>query len=287
MKQGIVSIIGRPNVGKSTLINSILNKKVSIISNKPQTTRNNIKGIFQDKDYKIMFIDTPGIHKPKYKLGNILNSKAYISMEDVDLVLMIVDVSEDIGKGDKFLTTKLSDIPTILVLNKIDLIKKEQLLPKIEEYSKLYDFDHIIPISAYKKENIEELLKVIKSYIKSLEELEVEDQDPYFYISELIREKVLHLTKEEIPHTVTCVVEDVEEKSKIVNISASVIVDRENIKKIIIGKGASMIKEIGTRARIELEEYYNKKVFLDLNVRVINKWRDKEKYLIELGLKDR
>lgn len=287
MKYGIVSIIGRPNVGKSTLINSLLNKKVSIISNKPQTTRNNIEGVYEDKDTKIIFVDTPGIHKPKYKLGNILNSKAYISMEDVDLILMVVDVTEDLGKGDKYLINKLTDIPTILVLNKIDLVKKDELLPKIDEYSKLYNFSHIVPISAYKKDNIEELLKTIKEFITSDEELFVQDKDENFYISELIREKVLHLTKEEIPHTVTCIIEEFEEKKNIINIGASIIVDRENIKKIIIGKNGSMIKEIGTRARIEIEEYYKKKVFLNLNVKVIKDWRDKEKYLVELGLKDR
>ncbi|MDD2625800.1 MAG: GTPase Era [Tenericutes bacterium] len=287
MKYGIVSIIGRPNVGKSTLINSLLNKKVSIISNKPQTTRNNIEGVYEDKDTKIIFVDTPGIHKPKYKLGNILNSKAYISMEDVDLILMVVDVTEDLGKGDKYLINKLTDIPTILVLNKIDLVKKDELLPKIDEYSKLYNFSHIVPISAYKKDNIEELLKTIKEFITSDEELFVQDKDENFYISELVREKVLHLTKEEIPHTVTCIIEEFEEKKNIINIGASIIVDRENIKKIIIGKNGSMIKEIGTRARIEIEEYYKKKVFLNLNVKVIKDWRDKEKYLVELGLKDR
>ncbi len=287
MKYGIVSIIGRPNVGKSTLINSILNKKVSIISNKPQTTRNNIEGIYEDNNYKIVFVDTPGIHKPKYKLGNILNSKAYISMEDVDLILMVVDVTEDLGKGDKYLINKLSNIPTILVLNKIDLIKKDELLPKIDEYSKLYNFSHIVPISAYKKDNIEELIKTIKEFITSEDEIFIEDKDENFYISELVREKVLHLTKEEIPHTVTCIVEEFEEKKNIINIGVSIIVDRENIKKIIIGKNGSMIKEIGTRARVEIEEYYNKKVFLNLNVKVIKDWRDKDKYLIELGLKDR
>lgn len=287
MKYGIVSIIGRPNVGKSTLINSLLNKKISIISNKPQTTRNNIEGVYEDKDTKIIFVDTPGIHKPKYKLGNILNSKAYISMEDVDLILMVVDVTEDLGKGDKYLINKLTDIPTVLVLNKIDLVKKDELLPKIDEYSKLYNFSHIVPISAYKKDNIEELLKTIKEFITSDEELFVQDKDENFYISELVREKVLHLTKEEIPHTVTCIIEEFEEKKNIINIGASIIVDRENIKKIIIGKNGSMIKEIGTRARIEIEEYYKKKVFLNLNVKVIKDWRDKEKYLVELGLKDR
>jgi GTP-binding protein Era len=287
MKHGIVSIIGRPNVGKSTLINSILNKKVSIISDKPQTTRNNIQGIYEDESYIIIFVDTPGIHKPTHKLGNILNSKAYISMEDVDLILMVVDVTESIGKGDKYLINRLSDIPVILVLNKIDLVNKAELLPKIDEYSKLFNFSHIVPVSAFKSENINELIKTIKEYIVSDKEIYFEESNEDFTVGELIREKVLHLTKDEIPHTVTCVVEQIEDKKNIVNIRASIIIDRENLKKIIIGKGGSMIKEIGIRARHDLEEHYNKQVYLELNVKVIENWRDKEKYLIELGLKDR
>ncbi len=287
MKYGMVSIIGRPNVGKSTLINAILNKKVSIISDKPQTTRNIIEGVYEDKDTKIIFVDTPGIHKPRYKLGNVLNSKAYVSMEDVDLILMVVDVTEDIGTGDKYLIKKLNDTPTVLVLNKIDLIKKEQMIPKLEEYSSLYNFSHIIPISAYNKDNIDELMEIIKEYIVSDEEPYFEESSEDFTISEIVREKVLHLTDEEIPHTVTCVVEEFEEKKNIINIGVSIIIDRENIKKIIIGKKGSMIKEIGIRARKDLEEHYNKQVYLNLNVKVISNWRDKEKYLMELGLKDR
>lgn len=287
MKYGMVSIIGRPNVGKSTLINAILNKKVSIISDKPQTTRNIIEGVYEDKDTKIIFVDTPGIHKPRYKLGNALNSKAYVSMEDVDLILMVVDVTEDIGTGDKYLIKKLNDTPTVLVLNKIDLIKKEQMIPKLEEYSSLYNFSHIIPISAYNKDNIDELMEIIKEYIVSDEEPYFEESSEDFTISEIVREKVLHLTDEEIPHTVTCVVEEFEEKKNIINIGVSIIIDRENIKKIIIGKKGSMIKEIGIRARKDLEEHYNKQVYLNLNVKVISNWRDKEKYLMELGLKDR
>lgn len=287
MKYGIASIIGRPNVGKSTLINSMLNKKVSIISDKPQTTRNNIEGIYKDETHEIVFVDTPGIHKPIHKLGNILNSKAYMSMDEVDVLILVVDASEKIGKGDKYLINRLNDNKTILVLNKIDKIKKDLLLPKIEEYSKLYDFCDIVPISAYKKENINELIKVIKKYVNGDEEIYFDESSDTFMISELVREKVLELTKDEVPHTVTCMVEYLEDKKNIINMGVSIIVDRENLKKIIIGKNGSMIKEIGTRARVDIEEYYKKQVFLELNVKVLKDWRDKEKYLIELGLKEK
>ncbi len=287
MKYGITSIIGRPNVGKSTLINSMLNKKVSIISDKPQTTRNNIEGIYKDETHEIVFVDTPGIHKPIHKLGNILNSKAYMSMDEVDVLILVVDASEKIGKGDKYLINRLNDNKTILVLNKIDKIKKDLLLPKIEEYSKLYDFCDIVPISAYKKENINELIKVIKKYVNGDEEIYFDESSDTFMISELVREKVLELTKDEVPHTVTCMVEYLEDKKNIINMGVSIIVDRENLKKIIIGKNGSMIKEIGTRARVDIEEYYKKQVFLELNVKVLKDWRDKEKYLIELGLKEK
>ncbi len=287
MKYGLVSIIGRPNVGKSTLINSLLNKKVSIISDKPQTTRNNIEGIYKDETHEIVFVDTPGIHKPKHKLGNILNSKAYMSMDEVDLLILVVDASEGIGKGDKYLISRLGEIPTVLVLNKIDKIKKDTLLPLIEEYSKLYNFSEVVPISAYNKENLGELIKVIKKYSNSKEQTYYEESNEEFMVGELVREKVLELTKDEVPHTVTCLVESLNEKKNIVNIGVSIIVDRENLKKIVIGKGGSMVKEIGIRARKSIEEYYNKQVYLELNVRVIKDWRDKEKYLIELGLKEK
>lgn len=287
MKYGIASIIGRPNVGKSTLINAILDKKVSIISDKPQTTRNIIEGIYKDDTHEIVFVDTPGIHKPRYKLGNILNSKAYMSMEEVDVLILVVDATQSIGKGDKYLINKLNGRNTILVLNKIDKIKKDLLLPIIDEYSKLYNFSNIVPISAYKKDNIDELIKVIKTHINGDEPIYYIKSSENFEISELIREKVLELTKEEVPHTVTCLVEDIREKDNIINIRASIIVDRENLKKIIIGKSGSMIKEIGIRARKSIEEYYTKQVYLELNVKAIKDWRDKEKHLIELRLKER
>ena len=293
MKSGFVSLIGRPNVGKSTLLNSILGKKVAITSEKPQTTRNMIQGIYNDKDTQIVFVDTPGIHKPKSKLGRVLNKQAYFTINDVDIVIMVVDISEKIGTGDKFVIDVLKNIkdkPVFLVINKIDKLPREEILKKIDEYQKLYDFREIIPVSARKNDNTDRLLEVIKKYlpdnIKYFDDNTVTSSSPEFIISEFVREKVLDLTNEEVPHAVTCIVEQIEEYDDIMNISATVIVDRENLKKIIIGKNGSMIKEIGTRARRDIEAYFDKKVYLELFVKVIPKWRDKEKFLNMIGYKD-
>lgn len=293
MKSGFVSFIGRPNVGKSTLLNSILNKKVVITSNKPQTTRNLIQGIYNEKDTQIVFVDTPGIHKAHNKLGKALNKQAYFTINDVDIIIMVVDITEKIGNGDKFVIDILKNIqnkPVFLVINKIDKLPREEILSKIEEYMNLYNFTEVIPVSARKKDNIDRLIEVIKKYlpdnIKYFDSDTITNSSPEFIISELIREKVLELTDEEVPHSVTCVVDELYEEEKIINIGASIIVDRENLKKIIIGKNGNMIKEIGIRARKDIEEYFGKKVYLDLFVKVIPKWRDKEKFLNMIGYKD-
>lgn len=292
MKSGFVSIIGRPNVGKSTLLNSIMRRKIAITSNKPQTTRNNIQGIYHDDDYQIIFIDTPGIHKPRNKLGKILNSQAYFTIEDVDVLVFVVDVTEELGTGDRFVIDKLKSVdkPIILVLNKIDKIKKEEILKKIDEYKDLCNFTEIVPISATKRDNVDTLIKVIKKYIndpiKYYDDDYVTDKTKEFIIAEYVREKILDLTNEEVPHAVTCIVENIKENNYIAEIDVLIIVERENLKKIIIGKNGSMIKEIGTRARIDIEQLLEKKVFLKLFVKVVSKWRDKEKYLIEFGFKN-
>lgn len=291
MKSGFVSIVGRPNVGKSTLINSIVNKKIAITSNKPQTTRNVIQGIYHEPDYQIVFVDTPGIHKPKNKLGKLLNKQAYFSFEDVDVILFLVDVTEKLGKGDLFVIEKLKghNIPVILLLNKIDKISKADILPKIEQYRNIYNFDEIVPVSALKKDNVDRLLEVIKKYLKDTIKYYDDDQltnvTRDFMLTELVREKVLDLTEEEVPHSVSCILENFEEKEDIININIAIAVERENLKKIIIGSHGSMIKEIGTRAREDIEQYLGKRVYLDLYVKTLSKWRDREKYLIELGFK--
>lgn len=293
MKSGFASFIGRPNVGKSTLLNSILNKKVVITSNKPQTTRNLIQGIYNEDDTQIIFVDTPGIHKAHNKLGRALNKQAYFTINDVDIIIMVVDITEKVGSGDKFVIDILKNVenkPVFLVINKIDKLPREEILSKIEEYMSLYNFTEVIPVSARKKDNVDRLIEVIKKYlpdnIKYFDSDTVTNSSPEFIISELIREKVLELTDEEVPHSVTCIVDELYEEEKIINIGASIIVDRENLKKIIIGKNGNMIKEIGIRARKDIEEYFGKQVYLDLFVKVIPKWRDKEKFLNMIGYKD-
>ncbi len=292
MKSGFVSLIGRPNVGKSTLLNSIIGTKVAITSSKPQTTRNVIQGIYNSEDTQIVFVDTPGIHKPNHKLGKILNKGAYYSINDVDVILFLVDAKMGIGKGDKYIIEKLKEInkPVILVINKIDGLNKDEILKLILEYKDIYDFKEIVPISALKKKNIDELLKVIREYltdeVKYFDENTVTNRTEEFMISELIREKVLMNTEEEVPHSVTCTTEQIiKDKDKTV-IKASIIVDRDSLKKIIIGKNGEMVKKIGTLARKDIEKYLDTKVYLELYVKTIKKWRDRESYLAELGYTD-
>ncbi len=292
MKSGFVSIVGRPNVGKSTLLNSLLERKIAITSDVSGTTRNIIQGIYNDDDSQIIFIDTPGIHKPQNRLGTYLNQKAYMMTEDVDLLLFLVDVEKGYGKGDQFILDKLKEEnkPIFLLLNKVDKIPKENLLGIITELSKLHDFKEIIPISALKGDNVEDLIKTIKKYLK--EDIKYYEDDVItnvsrnFLIAEFVREKILHLTNKEVPHTVTCMVENYEDKGDIIDISVLIIVDRDNLKKIIIGKQGRMLKEIGSQARQDIEEFLGKKVFLETHVKTIEDWRDKEKYLIEFGLKE-
>ena len=293
MKSGFVSLIGRPNVGKSTLLNAILDRKVAITSNTAQTTRNIIQGIYNDGDLQIVFVDTPGIHKPQYKLGKILNEQAYYSMNDVDVILFLVDITEDFGKGDRFILEKLKgvNVPVLLILNKIDKISYEDILPKIAIYKDYYPFKEIIPVSAVKRENIDELIKVISKYLlddtRYYDDGIITNVSTKFIISELIREKVLHFTKDEVPHSVTCVVDLIEEDSKGLKIDAFIIVDRDNLKKILIGKKGEMIKKIGISSRKDIEDFLNKNVYLNLKVKVVKKWRDKNSFLAnELGFND-
>lgn len=292
MKSGFVSLIGRPNVGKSTLLNSLIGRKVAITSTKPQTTRNIIQGIYNDADSQIIFVDTPGIHKPNHKLGKVLNRQAYYSIDDVDVILFLVDGSDDLGPGDKFVLERLKEAnkQVILIINKIDKISKEDILLKITEYKDLYNFVEIIPLSALKHNNVETVISVLKKYlpdnIKYFDENTYTNMSEQFMISEIIREKVFNETEEEVPHSVTCVVENLEFSKTSVSVMASIIVDRDSLKKIIIGKQGSKIKQIGTASRAEIEDLLGKKVYLDLYVKTIKKWRDREKYLQEFGYYD-
>lgn len=292
MKSGFVSLIGRPNVGKSTLLNSIIGVKVAITSSKPQTTRNMIQGIYNDNETQIVFVDTPGIHKPNHKLGKYLNNQAYYSIDDVDIVLLLIDGSVELGGGDKYITSKLNDInkPVILIINKIDKLKKEEIMAKINEYKDLYEFSDIIPLSALKKKNIDTLLTVIKKYlpdsVRYYDEAQITNKPLSFTISEIVREKVFSLTNEEVPHSITCVVENIKETKNNYKINVLIIIDRDSLKKIILGARGSKIKEIGIRSRMELEQILGKKVYLELFVKTIKKWRDKEKYLQEFGFNE-
>lgn len=293
MKSGFVSIIGRPNVGKSTLINTIINRKVAITSNVSGTTRNIIQGIYNDSDNQIVFVDTPGIHKPINRLGKVLNKEALALTKDVDLILFVVDVASGIGKGDMFILESLknNDVPVILVLNKIDEITTEKLFKTIDEFKDIYPFVEVVPTSGLKNDNVDHLISVIKKYLH--DEVKYFPDEYYtsssmkFMASEIVREKLLQVTEDEIPHSITCITTLFEEKKDIVNISVDIIVDRDNIKRIIIGKNGSRLKTVGTLARTEIEsELVGKKVYLELFVKTIKNWKDKEKYLVELGFID-
>lgn len=296
MRSGFVGVIGRPNVGKSTLINHIIGKKIAITSSKPQTTRNIIQGIYNEEDTQIVFVDTPGIHKPTHKLGKYLNEQAYYTTSDTDLILFLIDASVSLGKGDMYIIEKLIEKqqetkkPVVLVMNKIDKLTNDQILVKINEYKDLYPFDEIVPVSAMKNKNIDTLIKVIKKYlpdeIQYYDKSDITNKPITFTISEIVREKVFELTEEEVPHSITCIVENMEKNNNSYLIQVAIIVDRDSLKKIVIGKNGSKLKEVGIRARKELEELLGKKVFLETYVKTIKKWRDKEKYLQEFGFND-
>ena len=274
------------------MINTLIGEKIAIVSKKPQTTRNIIKGIYNDSDSQIVFVDTPGIHKPNHKLGTYLNKQAYYTIDDNDVLLFLVSAKEEWGRGDDFVLErlKITGKPIILVINKIDLITKEELYLKIASIKDKYDFKAIVPISAMRNDNVDRLIKVIKEELN--EGPIYYDQDEYttrsvkFLVAEIIREKIFNLTEKEIPHGTTVMVEAFERSGNSYVINASIIVDRASIKKIIVGAHGSMIKEIGIEARKDIEALLNKKVYLDLFVKVIPKWRDKDQYLSEFGFED-
>lgn len=292
MKSGFVSLVGRPNVGKSTLINSIIGYKVAITSDKVGTTRNIVQGIYTDSDTQIVFVDTPGIHKPNNRLGQMLNEQAYYSLNDVDIILFLIDVTKEFGRGDNFILEKIKEVnkPVFLILNKVDKIKKDELFSLITKYKDLYDFKEIIPLSAIKNKNVDELINTLKKYLPDnvmyYPESDITNTSLEFRIAELIREKVLRLTKEEVPHAITCVTENLNISKDKAIIDATIIVERDSLKSIIIGKGGTMLKEIGSKARSDIEDMLDKKVYLNLYVKSVKNWRDKEKYLKELGFYD-
>ncbi|MBO4667001.1 MAG: GTPase Era [Bacilli bacterium] len=292
-KSGFAGLIGRPNVGKSTLLNTILGTKISIISPKPQTTRDVIQGIYTTESSQIIFVDTPGIHKPKHELGKYMNEISLDVINDVDILLYIIDGTEEFGRGDEFVIEKLkmSSTPCILVVNKIDLIKDENKLEEnIDKFKNAYTFLDVIKISAINGENIDKLLSLINDNLEVgpmyYPEDQISDHPENFIISEIIREKVLLLTKEEVPHSVAVFIENKEVDSGnplLTNINAVIIVERPSQKKIIIGSSGKMIKEIGTKARMELVKVLGTKVYLELFVKVIEDWRNRPGELKKLG----
>ena len=289
-KSGFVSIVGRPNSGKSTLVNRLVGEKVSIVTDKPQTTRHIVRGIVTRPEGQITFLDTPGIHKPVHRMNERMMKSVRDAVADVDLVLLIVDASAAFGRGEAFTLDLLKPVKTkkFLLLNKIDQIQKKKLLPIMDQYSKLGDFAEIIPISALKGENVERLLGEI---FKTLPDGpmfyppdQISDQQQRTIAAELIREKAILLTEEELPYSTAVVIDRFEEGEKICRIFASVFVERESQKAIVIGKAGQKLKEIGTAARKELESFLDVKVFLELHVKVKKGWRDDEDMLRTLGL---
>ena len=293
IKTGFVTIIGRPNAGKSTLLNNILKQKIAIMSDKPQTTRNIINGVYTDNDSQIVFIDTPGIHKPKHRLGDYMMKLASSAIQESEIVYLIINASEKFGPGDQHLINIVKElkVPTFLLINKIDLISPEQLIQIIEFYKDLYDFVEIVPISALKSINVDNLLNTTKKYLQLSFKMYPDDvitaSPEYFVISEFIREKVLQLTEQEIPHSIAVVIDRIEKQpGKKKNIIATIVVERKSQKGMIIGKQGKMIKEIGSRARKDIEVLLGEKVFLELWVKVIDNWRSKPNQIRDLGYRD-
>lgn len=293
-KSGFVTIIGRPNVGKSTLSNKVAGEKVSIISHKPQTTRNVIRSIYTKEDFQIVFIDTPGIHKPKNKLGEYMVRTAERTLKEVDAVVFMVEATDSrVGKGDLFIIEQLKKIktPVFLVINKIDMIKKEEILSLISNYKNLMNFKAIIPISAIRDEGIDILINELKSILtegpKYFPDDMVTDQPERLIIAEIIREKVLQLLEEEIPHGIGVEVMLFEERldKDIIDINVNIYCERASHKGIIIGKSGNMLKKIGTLARKDIENLLGAKIFLEIWVKVKEDWRNREAFLKTLGYK--
>jgi GTP-binding protein Era len=290
-RSGFIAIIGRPNVGKSTLMNCLLGEKISIISDKPQTTRNRIRGILTLPDAQLVFLDTPGIHKPLHKMNEIMVKAALGTYGEVDVIMLLVEATERPGAGDKFIIETLSKIktPVFLVINKVDLIAKERLLPLMQELSGLYPFAEIIPVSALKQDLgglLDALLKRMPKGPKYFPDDQLTDQPERFVVTEIIREKIFELTKEEIPYSTAVVIEQMKEEPNLTSIHAMIYVERDSQKGIVIGKNGALLKEIGTRARLDAEKLLGVKVFLQLWVKVKKGWRDDDHMLRNVGILD-
>ena len=289
-KSGFVAIVGRPNVGKSTLLNRIVGQKIAIMSDKAQTTRNKIQGVYTTDTTQIVFIDTPGIHKPKHRLGDHMVEAAYSALHEVEVVLFMVAADQKRGKGDDMIIERLKklSVPVYLIINKIDKIHPNDLLEQIDDFKAQMDFAQIIPISATQGNNFETLMSELEKSMPSgpqyFPEDQITDHPEYFVVSELIREKILQLTRDEVPHSVAVVIDSMKRKpDEKVQIQATIIIERDSQKGIIIGKGGSMLKKIGTQARKDIEKLLGDKVYLELWVKVQKDWRDKQVYLTDFG----
>ncbi|MDA8100260.1 MAG: GTPase Era [Nitrospiraceae bacterium] len=288
-RSGFIAIIGRPNVGKSTLLNCLLGEKVSIVSNKPQTTRNRIRGIVNLPSSQIVFIDTPGIHKPIHRMNEVMVETAIRTYGEVDVIMLVVEATERPGAGDKFIIDSLKDVktPVFLLINKVDLVPKERLLPLLQECSSLYPFAEIIPVSGLKKD-LGGLLAAIEKRLpegpKYFPDDQLTDQPERFVVAEIVREKVFELTKDEIPYSSAVVIEQMKEEPELTRIHATIYVERDSQKGIVIGKNGAMLKEIGTRARLDAEKLLGVKVFLQLWVKVKKGWREDDGMLKNIGI---
>ena len=292
-KSGFVAIIGRPNVGKSTFMNKVLGQKVAIMSDKAQTTRNKVQGVLTTEQSQIIFIDTPGIHKPKHMLGDYMMKVAKNTLREVDAILFMVNVEESIGRGDEFIIELLKNnrTPIFLVLNKIDKIHPDELIKEIEKYKDLLPFAEIVPISALQGNNVDHLVKVSERYMTEgpmyYPKDQISDHPEEFIVAELIREKALHLTSQEIPHAIGVQVEKmVKESEERVHIEATIYIERESQKGIIIGKQGSMLKKIGQLARKDIEMLLGSKVYLELWVKVQKDWRNKPNFIRQIGYRE-
>lgn len=289
-KSGFVTIIGRPNVGKSTFVNRVIGHKIAIMSDKAQTTRNKIQGVMTQQDAQIVFLDTPGIHKPKHKLGDYMMKVAKNTLSEIDAVMFMVNVNEEIGRGDEYIMEMLKTVktPVFLVLNKIDLVHPDALMPRIEQYQRYMDFAEIIPISALEGHNVDHFINVLKSYLPEGPQYypdgQISDHPEQFVVSELIREKILQTTSKEIPHAIGVNVERMTQESEDrVHIEAVIYVERDSQKGIVIGKGGKKLKEVGKRARLDIEHLLGSKVYLDLWVKVQKDWRNKSSFIKQMG----
>ena len=290
MKTGFVAIVGRSNVGKSTILNALLERKVSIVTSKAQTTRNAIRGIYDDDEYQIIFVDTPGIHKAYHELGNRMNKEALMSTKGVEAVILVVDASKRFDAGDTYISEALhlnKDTKLFIVINKIDLIRLPDAIAIKEKYHQIYKNAEIIEMSAIQNFNIDTLLNKVKEVIPEgplyFPKDSITDKDPSFYVSEVIREKALLILKEEVPHNLAVRVDEIKSKKDATYIRATIIVERDSHKGIVIGKNGRIIKAIGMKARVDLEEYYSKNVFLELFVSVKEDWFNSPRLLKELG----